>query len=141
MKPAWLLVLEKLRQFGVVYRAIAVLVVNVEEAVYLRRGCAGAVARAPASGQLRVKVLGERAKCETRQGAVRAERREAGTNHCARRFIVQGAIKALLCRDAGAHHTRLAYWCGGDELGDAAVELLPCDPPVAVGVPLVKQVD
>ena len=49
LKPAWLLVLEKLRQFGVVYRAIAVLVVDVEEAVDLRRGCAGAGSRARAS--------------------------------------------------------------------------------------------
>ena len=39
LKPARLLVLEKLRQFGVVYRAIAVLIVHVEEAVDLRRGC------------------------------------------------------------------------------------------------------
>jgi hypothetical protein len=37
LKPAWLLVLEKQRQFGVVYGAIAVLVVHVEEAVHLAR--------------------------------------------------------------------------------------------------------
>ena len=39
LKPARLLVFQKLRQFGVVYRAIAVLVVHVEEAVDLRHGC------------------------------------------------------------------------------------------------------
>ena len=38
-------------------------------------------------------------------------------------------------------HARLVDGCGGDQLGDAAVELLPRDLPVAVGVPLVEQVD
>ena len=79
LKPAWLLVLEKLRQFGVVYRAIAVLVVNVEEAVYLRRGCAGAGARVGVSGRCgcsgRCQRAGNREAAAAAVRALRAFRR------------------------------------------------------------------
>lgn len=104
LKPAWLLVLEKLRQFGVVYRAIAVLVVNVKEAVDLRRGCAGGFTVLGFSCRLLGRI-GSRCRVSARSArrakVLCAQRREAGKNHCARRLV---CCARRYHADAGTHH-------------------------------------
>ena len=139
LKPAWLLVLEKLRQFGVVDRAVAVLVVHVEETIHLRRGCGlgfgfgGRVQGFDLSLDLS-KLGASRARVKVGMSAKRARAKEGATkiscaNHCATRYAMR------------ARMTRLVDGCGRDQLGDAAVELLPGDLAVTVGVPLVEEVD